>query len=144
MKGIGAAMGLALLAVAAPLSADGHERSAHEQRSYEIYRDIIAFRTARGHGQVDDMVAYIAGRLSKAGFAAGDIMVTDYDSEGDPTQGLIVRYRGDGSSGEKPIALLAHMDVVDALPEDWERDPFTLTEADGYFYERGTQDTNTG
>lgn len=33
MKGIGAAMGLALLAVAAPLSADGHERSAHEQRS---------------------------------------------------------------------------------------------------------------
>ncbi|WP_226700104.1 M20/M25/M40 family metallo-hydrolase [Qipengyuania gaetbuli] len=144
MKGIGAAIGFALLAGAAPLAADGHERSAHEQRSYEIYRDIIAFRTARGHGQVDDMVAYLAGRLSKAGFAAGDIMVTDYDSEGDPTQGLIVRYRGDGSSGEKPIALLAHMDVVDALPEDWERDPFTLTEADGYFYARGTQDNKYG
>ena len=42
------------------------------------------------------------------------------------------------STDGKRIALLAHMDVVDALPEDWERDPFTLTEADGYFYERGT------
>ena len=144
MKRIGTAIGLSLLASAAPLAADSHQRTAHEQRSYEIYRDIIAFRTARGHGQVDDMVAYLSGRLAAAGFAADDIMVTDYDSEGDPTQGLIVRYRGDGSSGKKPIALLAHMDVVDALPEDWERDPFTLTEADGYFYARGTQDNKYG
>ena len=120
------------------------ERTAHEQRTFEIYRDIIAFRTARGHGQMDDMVAYLTAKLAAAGFASEDIMVTDYDSDGDPTQGLIVRYRGDGSLGEKPIALLAHMDVVDALPEDWERDPFTLIEDDGYFFGRGTQDNKYG
>ena len=119
-------------------------RTEHEQRVYEIYRDIIAFRTAKGHGQVDDMVAYLTGRLADAGFASEDLMVTDYDSDGDPTQGLIVRYRGDGSSGEKSIVLLAHMDVVDALPEDWVRDPFTLTEDDGYFYGRGTLDNKYG
>lgn len=120
------------------------ELTAHEQRVRDIYRDIIAFRTARGHEQVDEMVAYLTGRLSEAGFDDGDIMVTDYDSDGDATQGLIVRYRGDGSSGERPIALLAHMDVVDALPEDWERDPFTLIEEGGYFFARGTMDNKYG
>ncbi|WFL78296.1 M20/M25/M40 family metallo-hydrolase [Altererythrobacter arenosus] len=118
--------------------------TAHEQRMRDIYRDIIAFRTAKGHDQVDEMVAYLTGRLSEAGFANEDLMVTDYDSEGTPTQGLVVRYRGNGSSGEKPIVLLAHMDVVDALPEDWVRDPFTLTEEGGYFYGRGTMDNKYG
>lgn len=124
--------------------AQDRDRTEHEQRVFEIYRDIIAFRTAKGQGNVDDMVAYLTGRLSEAGFASEDLMVTDYDSDGDPTQGLIVRYRGDGSSGKKPIVLLAHMDVVDALPEDWVRDPFTLTEDDGYFYGRGTMDNKYG
>ncbi len=129
---------------AMPAVAQEDDRTPHEQRVFEIYRDIIAFRTARGAGQVDDMVAYLIDRLSEAGFSDDDIMVTDYVSDGDPTQGLIVRYRGDGSSGEKPIVLLAHMDVVDALPEDWVRDPFTLTEEDGYFFGRGTMDNKYG
>jgi len=90
------------------------------------------------------MVAYLTKRLSDTGFAQEDLMVTDYDSDGEPTQGLIVRYRGDGSSGDKPIVMLAHMDVVDALPEDWDRDPFTLTEEDGYFFGRGTMDNKYG
>ncbi len=135
------------LAMAGQAAAEDHaprEMSAHEQRVLDIYRDIIAFRTAAGHGQMDDMVAYLTERLSAAGFAEEDLMVTDYVSDGDPTQGLIVRYRGDGSSGAKPIVMLAHMDVVDALPEDWERDPFTLIEDDGYFFGRGTQDNKYG
>ena len=45
---------------------------------------------------------------------------------------------------DKPIVMLAHMDVVDALPKDWERAPFTLTEEDGYFYGRGTIDNKLG
>ena len=53
------------------------------------------------------------------------------------TASLVVRYRGDGSGG-KPILLMAHMDVVTAKPEDWQRDPFTLIEENGYFYGRGT------
>ena len=135
------------LALAGPIAAQDTETrqlTDHEQMVHDIYRDIIGFRTARGHQQVDDMVAYLTKRLSDTGFAQEDLMVTDYDSDGKPTQGLIVRYRGDGSSGDKPIVMLAHMDVVDALPEDWDRDPFTLTEEDGYFFGRGTMDNKYG
>ena len=39
---------------------------------------------------------------------------------------------------------MAHMDVVDALPKDWERDPFTLIEEDGYFFGRGALDDKFG
>lgn len=135
------------LASAGPIAAQDTETrqlTDHQQTVHDIYRDIISFRTARGHQQVDDMVAYLTKRLSDTGFAQEDLMVTDYDSDGEPTQGLIVRYRGDGSSGDKPIVMLAHMDVVDALPEDWDRDPFTLTEEDGYFFGRGTMDNKYG
>ncbi|MBY8334484.1 M20/M25/M40 family metallo-hydrolase [Qipengyuania pacifica] len=135
------------LASAGPIAAQDTETrqlTDHQQMVHDIYRDIIGFRTARGHQQVNDMVAYLTKRLSDARFAQEDLMVTDYDSDGELTQGLIVRYRGDGSSGDKPIVMLAHMDVVDALPEDWDRDPFTLTEEDGYFFGRGTMDNKYG
>src|SRR6202044_3080708 len=36
--------------------------------------------------------------------------------------------------------LLAHIDVVEAKRADWQRDPFTLIEENGYFYGRGSSD----
>jgi acetylornithine deacetylase/succinyl-diaminopimelate desuccinylase-like protein len=66
------------------------------------------------------------------------------EPSGEETASLVARYRGDGTSGEAPILFLAHMDVVDALPEDWDRDPFTLVEEDGYFFGRGTFDDKFG
>lgn len=144
MKAFLLAGALTISGQAAASEASPRDLTEHEQRVRDIYRDIIAFRTAAGHGQMDEMVTYLTDRLAEAGFPDRDLMVTDYDSDGDATQGLIVRYRGDGSSGAKPIVMLAHMDVVDALPEDWERDPFTLVEEDGYFFGRGTQDNKYG
>lgn len=120
------------------------QRSAHEQAARELYRNIIGFRTARGHKQVPAMVAYLKGEFVKAGFPESDISVTDYDSDGEPTQGLMVTYRAKGKPKAGPIVLLGHMDVVEALPEDWERPPFTLTEEDGYFFGRGTLDNKYG
>ena len=40
----------------------------------------------------------------------------------------------------KPILLLAHIDVVEAKREDWQRDPFKLVEENGWFYARGASD----
>jgi acetylornithine deacetylase/succinyl-diaminopimelate desuccinylase-like protein len=54
----------------------------------------------------------------------------------------VVRYRGSGN--QKPILLLGHLDVVEARREDWTFDPFVLTERDGYFYGRGTEDVKGG
>jgi acetylornithine deacetylase/succinyl-diaminopimelate desuccinylase-like protein len=52
----------------------------------------------------------------------------------------VVRLRGSGASGLKPILIICHLDVVEARREDWTTDPFEFVEKDGYFYGRGTQD----
>ena len=49
-----------------------------------------------------------------------------------------LRLKGDGS--KKPLLLLAHLDVVEALRNDWQSDPFVLREDDGYFTARGSAD----
>jgi acetylornithine deacetylase/succinyl-diaminopimelate desuccinylase-like protein len=38
------------------------------------------------------------------------------------------------------LLLVAHLDVVEALREDWSMDPFKFLEKDGFFYGRGTSD----
>jgi acetylornithine deacetylase/succinyl-diaminopimelate desuccinylase-like protein len=77
----------------------------------------------------------MAARLRKAGFAADDIHVL----LAAPRKGnLVARLRGSGK--RRPILLVAHLDVVEALREDWSMDPFKLTEQDGYFYGRGSGD----
>lgn len=43
-------------------------------------------------------------------------------------------------SGEGMMGVLGHLDVVPAVPEDWNTDPFTLTDIDGKLYARGTID----
>ena len=136
-----AMMGMATAALCPALA---QQRTPDELAARQLYSDIIAFRTARGHQQVPAMVAYLHNALIKAGFAPEDIAVTDYDSDGEPTQGLMVTYRAKGKAKAGPIVLLGHMDVVEALPEDWERPPFTLTEEEGYFFGRGTLDNKYG
>jgi acetylornithine deacetylase/succinyl-diaminopimelate desuccinylase-like protein len=134
----------------APLLAGAQHRSADYRETYQrqalaIYRDTIAMRTALGHGQVPVMAHYLADRFRDAGFDEDDIHVLPLElPNGEEVASLVVRWRGDGSSGKRPILFAAHMDVVDALPSDWERDPFTLIEEDGYFFGRGTGDDKFG
>ncbi|MFC2953533.1 M20/M25/M40 family metallo-hydrolase [Marinicaulis aureus] len=136
---------LSLLAAVAFVSpAQSRDLTDHEQMARDIYEKVISIRTAKGQEQVPIMVEYLVGQLKAAGFADSDIQVTDYDSAGEHTQGLMVTYRAEGEAAKKPIVLLGHMDVVDALAKDWERAPFTLTEEDGYFFGRGTTDNKYG
>lgn len=132
---------------AAPAAQDASAgyTAPYQRKALEIYRTIVGFRTAAGHGQVPTMAAYLAAQFRDGGFPAEDVHVLPFTSAvGEEIAGLVVRYRGDGSSGKKPILLMAHMDVVDALREDWERDPFTLVEENGYFFGRGTTDDKFG
>jgi len=101
----------------------------------EIYSTIVGFQTSVGLGQVPKMAEYLAGQFRAAGFAAMDVNVLPLGE----TASLVVRYRGNGTGG-KPILLNAHMDVVTANRSDWERDPFTLIEQNGYFFGRGAWD----
>ena len=52
---------------------------------------------------------------------------------------LAAIYRGRDSQA-KPIVINPHMDVVEANPADWERDPFTPVVENGYIYGRGSAD----
>ena len=117
----------------------------YQTKALKIYRDTIAMRTARGHDQVKIMAHYLADRFRDGGFDDNDINVIPFVSpNGEEIASLVVRYRGDGSSGKKPILFAAHMDVVDALRKDWVKDPFTLIEENGYFFGRGTGDDKFG
>jgi carboxypeptidase PM20D1 len=109
----------------------------------EIIEDAIRFRTAKGYGQVPAMAQMLASRLKAAGFTDDDIDMPAVEIDGETTVGLVVRYRGFGSD-KAPIVLLAHMDVVDALPENWSTDPFQPVEKDGYLYGRGSTDNKAG
>ena len=117
----------------------------YQRQALEIYRQSISMRTAAGHEQVPAFAGYLAQQFRHAGFPARDIHVLPFvQPDGEQSAGLVVRYRGDDSLGGKPILLTAHMDVVDALPQDWVRDPFTLTEENGFFFGRGSLDDKFG
>jgi acetylornithine deacetylase/succinyl-diaminopimelate desuccinylase-like protein len=132
---------LALVAVLSTAAALAKDTTPEEVRkeAREIFQKAIAFRSSEGLGQVPAMAQYLAGRFRAAGFPEKDIHVLPSGE----TASLVVRYPGNGRGG-KPILLLAHMDVVTAKPEEWERDPFTLIEENGYFFGRGTLDNKQG
>lgn len=111
---------------------------AQRTQARAIYERIVSFDTSTG-AQNQAMAAYLSSQFRAAGFPAEDIHLVAADE----TTGLVVRYRGDGSGG-RPILLLAHMDVVPALRADWERDPFTMVEENGFFFGRGTLDNKAG
>ncbi len=100
-----------------------------------ILDKIVSIPSSAGLGQVPAVAKYLADRFRAAGFPEEDIHILPAGE----TASLVVRYRGNGKGG-KPILVLAHMDVVTAKPEDWERDPYRLIEENGYFFGRGTQD----
>jgi len=122
---------LALLTAVILNRADGEG----SQLARDIYKELIEINTVDPGGDITRAAEAMAARLRAAGFAAADVQVLAPA----PRKGnLIARLRG--STREKPILLLAHLDVVEARRDDWTLDPFVLTEKDGYFYGRGTSD----
>lgn len=126
---------LLTLLLAAPAAA---QDQAHQRQARAIYERLISFRTATGHNQVPAMAAYIAETLRAGGVPAANIVMLPHEE----TTAMLVRIPGADTA--RPILFSGHMDVVDARPEDWERDPFRLVEENGYFFGRGTGDNKAG
>lgn len=103
----------------------------------ELSKQAIALRSVRGEGnETPQVAALFRNALLAGGWADSDIEIVPV---GD-TAYLIATWAGsDPSLG--PIVISAHMDVVEAKPEDWERDPFTPVVENGYLYGRGASDT---
>ena len=111
---------------------------ARVRQARAILAHAVSIPTVAGRGEVPRLAAYLAEQLQAGGFAPGDIEIERHGE----TATLFVRYRGLGKGA--PLVLSAHMDVVEARREDWVRDPFTLTEANGFLYGRGVADNKFG
>src|SRR5213076_689671 len=111
----------------------------NQQLAHDIYKELIEINTGMKTGNVTPAATAMAKRFRDAGIPESDIFV------GGPRPdkyNVVARIHGRGASGRKPVLLLAHIDVVEALKADWspDLDPFVFTERDGYYYGRGTAD----
>jgi acetylornithine deacetylase/succinyl-diaminopimelate desuccinylase-like protein len=106
----------------------------------DLLRELVEIDSAAAFGSTKAAEA-MAARLRTGGFADSDMILAGPSPE---KQNLVVRLRGKGNG--KPILLIGHLDVVDAPKEGWAAglDPFRLTERDGFFYGRGSNDMKSG
>ncbi len=110
-----------------------------EQLLRDIYKELVEINTTDSVGSTTQAAEAMAARLKAAGFPAVDVQVLV--PPGNARKGnLVARLHGTGQ--QRPLLLLAHLDVVEARKEDWspELDPFKLLERDGFFYARGSID----
>ena len=118
----------------------GTARSANHQRAdaqaLDLAKQAIALRSVRGpDNRVPQVAALFKSALVAGGFNDADVTITPVDD----TAFLIARWKGrDGSL--KPLVISGHMDVVEAKPSDWQRDPFTPVTENGLLYGRGASD----
>ena len=106
---------------AGPRSPERYQRLARE-----LLAELVAINTTDSEGDNTAAAEAMRRRLLAAGFPEEDVVVV----EPAPRKGnLVARLRGRGT-GEKPLLLLAHIDVVEADPADWTLPPFELIERD--------------
>src|SRR6185503_16814025 len=106
-----------------------------QKRLHAIYKELIETNTTHSAGDTTLAAQRMARHLRDAGFADAELLVLEpFPKKGN----LVARLKGDGS--KRPLLLLAHLDVVEALRADWQTDPFVLQETNGYFTARGTGD----
>ncbi len=104
----------------------------------EIYEEMVEIDSSPTTGSCTKVVQAAEKRLKAAGYADADVQLII--PPGKPDDGNIVATLRAQNPAKKGILLMGHIDVVDAKREDWERDPFTLFEENGFFYGRGTAD----
>src|SRR3978361_1078456 len=114
---IAAALAASSLSLVAPRAhAQTLNLTPDQQALHDIYKELIETNTedSAGVGSGTQASEQIAARFRAAGSQAWDIHLLG------PTEdkhAVIVRLHGTGA--RKPILLLAHLDVVMALPTDW-------------------------
>ena len=109
-----------------------------QQRFRDLYEELVETNTTLSAGSCTEAAEKLAVRLRAAGLAPENVQVLTVPEK--PKEGSLVAVYPGTSRSAKPILLLGHIDVVEANRADWERDPFTLVEENGYFYARGSAD----
>jgi carboxypeptidase PM20D1 len=132
---LGITLGLAALATTAQ-AAPPRVTAQAEAQVLDLSKQVMALRSVRGPGnQTADVARALKAALVAGGWADGEVEITPYED----TAYLIATWQGSDPK-LKPLVISGHMDVVEAKPADWERDPFTPVVENGYLYGRGASD----
>lgn len=111
-----------------------HDRA--DAQALDLAKQAIALRSVRGPGnRAPEVAALFKAALLAGGFNDADVTITPVDD----TAFLLARWKGQDSN-LKPLVISGHMDVVEAKPSDWQRDPFKPVVEDGLLYGRGSSD----
>src|SRR5256714_11684345 len=107
-----------------------HDRVRAE--TIERLQTIIRFDTTNPPGSELPLALYLEGSLKNEGIDTPLLAPEKTRAQ------LIARIRGNGN--ERPVILLAHMDVVGVQRASWTHDPFAADVDGGYLYGRGAID----
>ena len=129
------AAGLAAPQLAArPGKATGHPLA--EAQTLDLAKQLIALRSVTGpDNKTGAALGLVKGALVAGGWQSSQVEITPFDD----TAYLIATWPGSDPS-LKPLVISGHMDVVEAKPADWQRDPFTPIVENGYLFGRGSSD----
>lgn len=134
-----AQLAIALLALTTSVAAATPALSAAADAEFrETYRELVETDTTLVNGNCTAAAEKMAARLQRAGFTEGDVHT--YATAEHPKEGGLVAVLRAPRPRDRGVLLVAHIDVVAVNRADWQRDPFTLGEAAGYFYGRGVSD----
>jgi acetylornithine deacetylase/succinyl-diaminopimelate desuccinylase-like protein len=130
------AAGVVVLGQSALASDRPADHAAADQQALDLAEKAIALRSVAGPGnKAPDVAALYKSALVAGGFKPEDVVITPVDD----TAYLIARWPGSDPK-LKPLVISGHMDVVEAKPQDWKRDPFTPVVENGYLFGRGSTD----
>ncbi len=100
---------------------------AEQKLALEIFKEMIESKSGFDTGPTTPIAESVAARFKAAGFPESDIFVGGASPR---KANVVVRYHGTGA--QKPILLLAHIDVVEAKREDWTTDPSSSSKKMGF------------
>jgi acetylornithine deacetylase/succinyl-diaminopimelate desuccinylase-like protein len=129
---------LALLVAGVPGARGAPTPGSDEAAFRSLYQELVETNSTRSAGGCTRAAEAMRAHLIAAGIPAADTRIVN--PPGFPNDGGLIAVLHGSRRSAKPILLLAHIDVVEAKREDWQRDPFKLIEENGWFYARGASD----
>jgi acetylornithine deacetylase/succinyl-diaminopimelate desuccinylase-like protein len=133
--GLAACAAVSVAVLPKPALAQVHVDPAEHTSALELLKKGITFRTVIPGDQVKPYAEYLKSVLVAGGYKPAEVEVRPVLG----TSILIARYPGTDAS-KKPLVVIDHMDVVEAKPADWTRDPFKPVVENGYVFGRGAID----
>lgn len=107
-----------------------------EAQTLSLAKETISLRSVQGKdNRTKDVAAVFKAALVAGGWADADVEIVSFED----TAYMVATWRG-SDPALKPLVISGHMDVVEANPADWQRDPFTPVVENGYLFGRGASD----